>query len=295
MDHMMPEMDGIEATYCIREMAKQEGYEYLQTIPIIALTANALVGMREMFLGSGLDDFIPKPIDPARLNEVLAMWIPKEKQTITDAKSWKSKSAANEAIRIPGVNTLVGIVRTGGTLDGYLRVLSPLCSELETKIAAMEAALNEGDLATYRRHVHTYKSFLATIGAMSVSAMAAMLETASQNADRPTIDTHHGNFIRDLREVAAATEAVLNARNEQMGKADISSEDKQWLQAELALLKQAIDEINAHQIDSIMDGVLARRWTKEINEQLDKIMQNITLYEWSDAVTLIDRLQGEQS
>ena len=294
MDHMMPEMDGIETTYCIREMAKKEGYEYLQTIPIVALTANALVGMREMFLGSGMDDFVSKPIDPARLHEVLAMWIPKDKQNLADAKSWKSTPIANEPIRIPGVNTLVGIVRTGGTLEGYLRVLSPLCSELETKITAMEEALKTGDLATYRRHVHTYKSFLATIGAMSVSTMAAMLETAAQNADRAVIDSHHNNFIRDLREVAAATEAALNTRDEQMGAAKISEEDTLWLWTELDQLKQAIAEMNSQQIDAIMDDVLAKRWTKDINEQLDKIMQNITLYEWSDAVKLIERLQGDR-
>ncbi|MCL1956894.1 MAG: response regulator, partial [Fibromonadales bacterium] len=73
MDHMMPQMDGIEATKLIRE----EGYKEL---PIIALTANAISGIKEMFLANGFNDFLSKPIDTVKLNAVLAKWIPKEKQ-----------------------------------------------------------------------------------------------------------------------------------------------------------------------------------------------------------------------
>jgi len=73
MDHMMPQMDGIEATKLIRE----EGYTEL---PIIALTANAISGIKEMFLENGFNDFLSKPIDTFKLNAILAKWIPKEKQ-----------------------------------------------------------------------------------------------------------------------------------------------------------------------------------------------------------------------
>ena len=72
MDHMMPEMDGIETTALIRE----RGF----TIPIIALTANAVSGMKEMFLEKGFNDFLTKPIDLSKLNEILEYWIPAEKR-----------------------------------------------------------------------------------------------------------------------------------------------------------------------------------------------------------------------
>ena len=82
MDHMMPEMDGIEATAAIRDWEEQQedlGVSH-NTIPIIALTANAVSGMKEMFLSKGFNDFIGKPIDTARLDEILVRWIPKEKR-----------------------------------------------------------------------------------------------------------------------------------------------------------------------------------------------------------------------
>jgi signal transduction histidine kinase/CheY-like chemotaxis protein len=83
MDHMMPQMDGIEATKLIREMGS-ENPSYAE-LPIIALTANAISGIKEMFLANGFNDFISKPIDTVKLNIVLARWIPKEKQEKLDA------------------------------------------------------------------------------------------------------------------------------------------------------------------------------------------------------------------
>ncbi|MDR1036951.1 MAG: response regulator [Deltaproteobacteria bacterium] len=70
MDHMMPEMDGIEAMKAIKEL------DGGKDVPVVALTANAVSGMREMYLESGFDDYLTKPIDPARLDRLLARWIP---------------------------------------------------------------------------------------------------------------------------------------------------------------------------------------------------------------------------
>jgi CheY-like chemotaxis protein len=77
MDHMMPEMDGIEATAVIRKWEAEQNVR--SGVPIIALTANAVVGMKETFLGKGFNDFLSKPIDISKLNEILERWIAKEK------------------------------------------------------------------------------------------------------------------------------------------------------------------------------------------------------------------------
>ena len=78
MDHLMPGMDGVETTKRIRALAAEDGY--LASMPIVALTANAVFGMHEFFLENGFDDFMSKPIDVVKLNSILEKWIPKEKQ-----------------------------------------------------------------------------------------------------------------------------------------------------------------------------------------------------------------------
>jgi signal transduction histidine kinase/ActR/RegA family two-component response regulator len=78
MDHKMPGMDGIETTLKIRSMGNED--PYYKEVPVIALTANAVLGTEEMFIENGFNDFLSKPIDTVKLNAVLERWIPKEKQ-----------------------------------------------------------------------------------------------------------------------------------------------------------------------------------------------------------------------
>ena len=80
MDHLMPGMDGVEATRRIRKLAEEKGDGYFASLPIVALTANAVFGVREFFIENGFDDFMSKPIDVIKLNSVLEKWLPKEKQ-----------------------------------------------------------------------------------------------------------------------------------------------------------------------------------------------------------------------
>ena len=291
MDHMMPDMDGVETTLQIRELAKSTRNQHFETVPIVALTANAVLGMKEMFLQNGMNDFLSKPINPARLHEVLITWISKEKQLRTDTQIMREKSDVGGTIQIPGVNTHVGIVQTGGTVEGYIRVIRTLCNELETKVCAMEKALEDDDLATYKIYVHSYKSFLATIGVMPLSVTAAMLETAAQKKDWTTIDAHHSSFVRDLQEIAISVATVVGALDKKKNAADISVENKNWLNTELILLKSAIAEKRMQQIDLIMDGLLEKQWTKDVTEHVEKIVQCITLYEWAEAMRQINQLQ----
>ncbi|MBQ7954506.1 MAG: response regulator [Lachnospiraceae bacterium] len=85
MDHMMPEMDGVETVHHIREM---EG-EYYKKVPVVALTANAVSGAREMFLAEGFQDFLAKPIDTVALERILKRWLPKELMRHEEAKDEK--------------------------------------------------------------------------------------------------------------------------------------------------------------------------------------------------------------
>lgn len=78
MDHMMPEMDGVETTQRIRDMGRKD--PYFAVVPIIALTANAMKGVREEFLQSGFNDYISKPVELDKLDDVLRAWVPEDKQ-----------------------------------------------------------------------------------------------------------------------------------------------------------------------------------------------------------------------
>ena len=120
MDHMMPEMDGIETTERIRALESADGH--YQKVPIIALTANAVSGMKEMFLKNGMDDFLAKPIETVKLNNALDAWLPAEKKKPwSEGEKYRATAAPRpKTLEIEGLDVETGLSLTGGSLEYYV-------------------------------------------------------------------------------------------------------------------------------------------------------------------------------
>jgi len=202
MDHMMPGMDGIEATGRIRDLKSE--YPYLENIPIIALSANAVLGTKETFLHNGFNDFLSKPIDTAKLDKILEKWLPKEKQkcvseeygTEGDYQQHKSDEISN--ISIAAIDTEKGRVISGGTVALYLDVLSAFYQDGQSRTKTINHCLDSGDIDLYRVHVHGLKSALFNIGADALSEAAKALEAATEISDMDFIHSHNAAFLSDL-------------------------------------------------------------------------------------------------
>ena len=186
MDHMMPDMDGVEATKIIREMGYKE--------PIVALTANAVAGQAEIFLGNGFDDFISKPIDIRRLNVVLNKLI-RDKQTpeVIEAARKQSKVDTGQTDGI-----------TLQPLDSP-QVVESFLRDAEKSLAALNSIIekgipfNEESMRNYIIHTHGMKSALANVGKMDLSAIAFKLERMGRDNNIEVISTETPAFINSLR------------------------------------------------------------------------------------------------
>ncbi|MDR1510884.1 MAG: response regulator, partial [Synergistaceae bacterium] len=214
MDHMMPGMDGIEATKRIREL----GGERFAKLPIIALTANAISGMREKFLQSGFDDYLAKPIEISKLNDVMERWIPGGKRV--KSVRYEPKGGAEPPVEIGGVDTARGMAMTGGTREGYLKVLRlyvkdaaerlVFLREFEEKMRGLPphgsplsgSPPDDSSLSLFVTQAHALKSASASIGAAEISRDAAALETAGKNRDMETIASELGAFCDGLASLA---------------------------------------------------------------------------------------------
>jgi len=203
MDHMMPEMDGIETTAAIRKM-EMKGKQ----IPIIALTANAVVGMREMFIEKGFNDFISKPIDVSKMDEILDRWI-NEKEQITNNKDQitmnneKLPDKDNSSLLpiIPNVDTAKGIAMLRGKVELYKKVLYMFCNDADERLPKLQVIPEADTLPSFIIHVHSLKSTSASIGAQEVSSHAAGLEAAGKTADMAFIREHLSYFTVLLAEL----------------------------------------------------------------------------------------------
>jgi len=211
MDHMMPEMDGIEATAVIRAWEKEFA---CQQIPIIALTANAVVGMREMFIENGFNDFLSKPIDVSKLDEILNCWIPAEKRAnnneqITTNKENKGQDKPSLPA-IPHVDTAKGIAMLGGKSDTYRKVLSMFCKDIDERLPQLQIMPETNTLPAFIIQVHSLKSVSASIGAQELSSNAAGLEAAGKAADMVFIREHLPGFTVQLAELEENIRTVLS-------------------------------------------------------------------------------------
>lgn len=150
MDHMMPEVDGVETTHIIRRLI--DGYE---DVPIIALTANAMGGTREMFLREGMNDFIAKPIE---VNEIVAMvrkWLPKEK--IVPVEKDTRREPENSVPVIKGIDSKRAIVMLGSE-KLYMQVLKDYFNAVDKREEMIAHMLEDGDIRNYTIEVHSLKS-----------------------------------------------------------------------------------------------------------------------------------------
>jgi CheY-like chemotaxis protein len=204
MDHMMPGMDGIEALTRIRAL---EGERFRQ-VPIVAMTANALAGMQEMFISKGFDDYIAKPVEISKLNALMEKWIPREKWAAVAAESVVARASALE---IEGLNVKKGIAMVGGNERTYRDVLEQYCLDIEERLPFLDAPPAEDALHSFIIHVHALKGASAGIGADATAAEALLLENAGRAGDSDFIAEYLPRFRQNIAALAARIDAALTA------------------------------------------------------------------------------------
>jgi len=279
MDHMMPEMDGIEATKCIRKL----GGEYL-SLPIIALTANAVSGVKEMFLTNGFNDFLSKPIDTVKLNAVLEKWLPKEKREKAK-KEIKTNEEINSNIEIDGVDVKKGISMMGGSVKNYLQTLAVFHKDGIQKIGEIKKCLETDNYPLYTTYVHALKSASANIGADEISETAKALEIAGNQEDMNFIGLRNAAFLAALQMLLDNISTVLSANNESKRKESV---DIDALRSRLAKLKEAFNAFDLDTIDGIANDLKEFTQAAEIGDRVDKILQCVLAGNYDEAVSVID-------
>lgn len=205
MDHMMPEMDGVETLHNIR----QKGGSYHTGVPIIALTANAIGGAREMFLEYGFQEFVPKPIEISVLERVLREWLPKPKVQTVDTSA-QNEDEVNEEKKVGAsleneyeLEDIV--VEQGisycGSVENYKEILQLYVKSGDENLSNIEKYFDSKDWSNYAILVHALKSSMKSIGANPLSDMALGLEMAAKKQDADYIVEHHNQAMEEYHRI----------------------------------------------------------------------------------------------
>ncbi|MCM1038464.1 MAG: ATP-binding protein [Ruminococcus sp.] len=213
MDHMMPEMDGVETLHRIRDKVGH----YYQKVPIVALTANAAPGNREMFLEEGFDDFVAKPIEVSVLERVLRRNLPEEMLIFAAEKEAEGARVAENGTEEPQavadrpvqeggefsigeLDVEKGLLYCGGR-DEYLSILAAYYEEREENRRLLEDLFVSHDWKNYTIKVHAFKSMMQNIGALSLAAKAKALELAGKRGEIEYIADHHEEMLAEYDSV----------------------------------------------------------------------------------------------
>jgi len=275
MDHMMPEMDGIEAARNIRAL---EG-EYYKNLPIIALTANAIIGMKEMFLSNGFNDYLSKPIEVLKLDDTLASWLPAEKQ-IQNAEAqepMEAKAVFPDGFFVEGVDIQAG--KTRYTEKAFLEVLrsyylhTPALLE-KMKYRGQARDLSEEEIKEYTITVHGIKGASFGICADAVGKQAEALETAAKSHDTQFIEMNNFRFIEEVEKIIGRLKELFTLLTKQAGAKPVCDKPNPDL---LEKLTEAARRYNVKTMDEILEELEANEYeqggelVRWLREQVDNL------------------------
>lgn len=245
MDHMMPELDGVETTHIIRRFHP----EY-NDVPIIALTANAVAGTRDMFLSEGMNDFIAKPIELRTLISKVKQWLPVEKiQKVKNNQNISNKPAAAKPVVVGDLDTKSAI-RLLGNEKLFWMVLKDYYRVIDKKSKLIKELMEKEDWAGYTIEVHALKSASRQIGAISLSEKAAEMEKAGNARDVAQILRCTDGMLQQYREYLPVLEPFCSQKQEECNNKQAASSD--ILHSLFADIREALDNLDIDQMESVI-------------------------------------------
>jgi signal transduction histidine kinase/FixJ family two-component response regulator len=289
MDHMMPEMDGIEATGEIRKLGRK-----YKKLPIIALTANAIQGAKEMFLGSGFNGFISKPIDIQEIYEILKEWLPPEKIKIN--KKEKTEPAQktysdfiNTVNKVSEINVEIGMDRVSSMEDMYRETLKLFYNKIIPDCESMSAKIDNGNIKGFSISVHAMKSALATIGAMGLSEAALRLETASKSDDIEycvqRFPAFRANLLNLHKELAVIFSGVETGNKKKNG-------DTAYLRENIEKALAAASDFDGVTGFKIINDLLAYDFGEQNNALLENTASTFRIFNYDSVTELLNQLKA---
>jgi signal transduction histidine kinase/FixJ family two-component response regulator len=265
MDHMMPVMDGVETTQRMRALEDT----YIQNMPIIALTANAVTGAREIFKEAGMNDFVAKPIELKDICSKIRAWLPHELIV-------KMSAPAQQQLQIPaqmlpvieGLDVMEGI-KNCGSLELFTNLLGDFYKLIDLKSTKIEKCLADGMIRDYTIEVHALKNTARMIGALELSEQFYQMEQCGNAGDVDTI----------FRETPAIMELYRSYKPilEPYGKAN--EQDKKEVPKEE--LVKVLEQLNAAMDSFDLDGAdaaLAELEEYRLPEELGPYMEELRAY-----------------
>ncbi len=296
LDHMMPEKDGIETLHELRSRPKDQNIN----TPAICLTANAISGAREQYLAAGFDDYLTKPIDSAKLEEMLLQYLPKEKIQKPGSEPIKDNDADDHdnffdedepelpefLADISEIHTEAGITNCG-SVEGYLSALKTYAGMIHEHADETEKFWQAGDLPNATIKIHAMKSTSRIIGAVDIGELAQELELAGKAGDSEKVGARIDELLERCRTLGDQLKPLIgdDAGEEDDSDKPLISEDE--LYEAFALIKEASEAFQFENVDEIVASLKDYRIPDAEKERVKNIIKAVSEYEYDKLTELL--------
>lgn len=277
MDHMMPIMDGVQTLHAIREMEGNPS----KNVPIIALTANAVIGARDFYLQAGFQDYLTKPIEPEKLEDMLIKYLPKELIYLTAdtneeiTEGFETVGLDEERLTDIGINAEHGLKYMGGNKVLYEKVLRDFHDMLLEKEEQLKAMLEKGDTSGYAIIVHALKGNARNIGADELAELSFELEKKSKAGRLEEVEVQSPILFGMMHTLGENLELYLGPESlEQSENAELEPEEKIPFSEEG--FKKLLQELHAKLDDFDSEGAaehLKELKKYELTEENEKFLR----------------------
>ena len=298
LDHRMPGMDGIEAFHNMKKMT--DGLNF--NTPVVALTANAVLGARQLYIDEGFSDYISKPVDTVRLEQILLEYLPDDliirgDDMIEDEKPLENytlnaepeyeaeeEEEASPYKSIPGIDYDAAVTNCG-TEDTFVQALEIFYSTLDKKANEIETYERDKDIKNYTVKVHALKSAARLVGALELSADAKYLEECGDKNDVHEIETKTPALLSKYRGYKEVLAKVFGSNDEpDMSLPEISPED---LQEMYSLIKGFAADFDLDNIDRMIEETKNYRIPESEREKFEKVKECVTNADWGTLEELL--------
>lgn len=314
MDHMMPVMDGIETTERMRQMED----EYYHTVPIVALTANALMDAREKFAKAGMDDFVAKPIEMKEICRCIKKWLPEDLIVPGGADTQGSGNGSSDASgaaaeagtggngssgaqtaggvqqlaqntslpELPGINAADGIKYSGSEKLWY-KLLGDFYKLIDAKANKIEKCLADNLIRDYTIEVHALKNTARMVGAAHLSEWFHRMEDCGNAGDVETITAETPGLLAELRSFKEILRPYGEAGNQ--NKKEVPTEE---LIEILTNMRDSMDQFDLDSVDAAMQELEKCRIPDSCSAQMETLRVAVTDVMMEEVMNVADEMIG---
>ena len=278
LDHMMPEMDGVETLHRIKALSTFP----CEDTPIVVLTANAVSGAKEAYLSEGFDDFLSKPIMPDKLETMIQTMLPEKLlQSVTKSTQKLSQQTADNEMHLEDLPVVEGLDWNYAWLhlpdmELLAYTVKAFYDQIDTAADCLERAYgqisNIDQLESYRIQVHAMKSLAATIGILPLSGVARVLESAAKDGKIEVILSMTTIFLEEWRSYRQKLQGVFGI-GRKIGK---QITDYSVIQVLVEMVRLSMQEMEIDRADELMKQLHEYDFPAEIEQNIQKLAEAVT-------------------